>query len=149
MTLSVGRVIGHREWSPGRKTDPRYDMNWRRSGVAGIAPRAPVTTHPAAAGEDPVHAFDWPPGPGRHKLICPVGSASGVAERAWFSLACDGEISNYSVWFQRDDAGIAEHHGAVAKDRRVWWELPNGATQITVHYLATGPVGAALEIKSR
>lgn len=37
--LPLGRVIGHREWAPGRKTDPRYDMNWRRAGVAGITPR--------------------------------------------------------------------------------------------------------------
>lgn len=37
--LPVARVIGHREWAPGRKVDPRYDMNWRRNGVAGIRPR--------------------------------------------------------------------------------------------------------------
>jgi DNA-binding transcriptional MerR regulator len=38
--LPISRVIGHREWAPGRKTDPAYDMDWRRAGVAGIRPRA-------------------------------------------------------------------------------------------------------------
>lgn len=37
--LPVSRVIGHREWAPGRKIDPRYDMNWRRTGVATVRPR--------------------------------------------------------------------------------------------------------------
>lgn len=36
--LPVDRVIGHREWAPGRKSDPRYDMNWRREGVRGLVP---------------------------------------------------------------------------------------------------------------
>jgi hypothetical protein len=34
--LPVSRVIGHKEWAPGRKSDPTYDMNWRRAGVAAI-----------------------------------------------------------------------------------------------------------------
>ncbi len=38
--LPIGRVIAHREWSPGRKSDPVYDMNWRRDRVARIGPRA-------------------------------------------------------------------------------------------------------------
>jgi hypothetical protein len=37
--LPIARVIGHREWTPGRKADPVYDMDWRRAGVAGIRPR--------------------------------------------------------------------------------------------------------------
>jgi hypothetical protein len=37
--LNIARVIGHKEWAPGRKSDPAYDMNWRRAGVAGIRPR--------------------------------------------------------------------------------------------------------------
>jgi hypothetical protein len=37
--LPISRVIGHREWAPGRKVDPTYDMDWRRAGVAGIRPR--------------------------------------------------------------------------------------------------------------
>ncbi|HEY9354627.1 MAG TPA: N-acetylmuramoyl-L-alanine amidase [Nocardioides sp.] len=40
--LPVSRVIGHKEWAPGRKSDPTYDMNWRRAGVAGIVPRGSV-----------------------------------------------------------------------------------------------------------
>jgi hypothetical protein len=36
--LPVSRVIGHKEWAPGRKSDPTYDMNWRRACVAGVRP---------------------------------------------------------------------------------------------------------------
>ncbi len=36
--LPIARVVGHREWT-SRKSDPVYDMNWRRAGVAGIRPR--------------------------------------------------------------------------------------------------------------
>jgi hypothetical protein len=35
----VSHVIGHKEWAPGRKSDPLYSMAWRRAGVAGIEPR--------------------------------------------------------------------------------------------------------------
>jgi hypothetical protein len=36
--LAVSRVIGHKEWAPGRKSDPRYDMNARRAEVAAFTP---------------------------------------------------------------------------------------------------------------
>lgn len=35
----VGNVIGHREWT-SRKSDPVYDMGWRRAGVAGITAKS-------------------------------------------------------------------------------------------------------------
>lgn len=47
--LPIARVIGHKEWSPGRKSDPVYDMNWRRAGVAGIRPKS---SNPAPPSED-------------------------------------------------------------------------------------------------
>jgi hypothetical protein len=100
-------------------------------------------------GDDLMQAFEWPAGVSAHKLVCPVGSASQLVDRAWFSMACDGEISKYDVWFQGDQGGLKEYHGAVGKDRRAWWELPSGTTQIVVHIVATGPVGAALETKPR
>lgn len=99
--------------------------------------------------EDPVTPYEWPAGKTVHKVIIPVGSASMLVSRAWFSFACDGVVNSYDVWIQGDNAGIAEYHGTLAKDRRVWWELPSGTTQITVHIDATGPVGAAVETKSK
>jgi hypothetical protein len=36
--LATSRVIGHKEWAPGRKSDPRYDMNMRRAQVAAFTP---------------------------------------------------------------------------------------------------------------
>jgi hypothetical protein len=96
-----------------------------------------------------VQTFEWPAGVSAHKLVCPVGSASQLIERAWFSLACDGQISQYDIWFQSDQGGLKDDHGQVGKDRRAWWELPSGTTQIVVHVIATGPVGACLEIKPR
>ena len=40
--LPVSRVIGHREWAPRRKVDPRYSMDWRRSTVGAIQPPQPA-----------------------------------------------------------------------------------------------------------
>ena len=36
--LPVHRLIGHKEWAPGRKSDPVYAMSWRRSRVAAFQP---------------------------------------------------------------------------------------------------------------
>lgn len=45
----LSHVVGHREWAPGRKTDPRYDMAWRRACVAAVTPRGdPAPTPPPA-----------------------------------------------------------------------------------------------------
>lgn len=42
MALPAHRVIGHKEYGnvghPGRKSDPVYDMNWRRARVAAFTP---------------------------------------------------------------------------------------------------------------
>lgn len=48
----VAHVIGHKEWAPTRKVDPRYDMNWRRAGVAGIRPRTTPGPAPDPREED-------------------------------------------------------------------------------------------------
>jgi hypothetical protein len=37
--LSPTRVIGHKEWAASRKSDPTYDMNWRRARVAAFTPQ--------------------------------------------------------------------------------------------------------------
>jgi hypothetical protein len=113
----------------------------------GSAPATVVVVTPTE--DDPLQGFEWPAGKSAHKLIVPVGNASQLVARAWFSMACDGVINSYDVWFQSDDGGKAEYHGTLAKDRRVWWELPSGTTQIVVHVDASGPVGAAVETKSK
>lgn len=41
--LSPTRVIGHKEWAKGRKSDPTYDMAWRRGRVATFVPRTGTT----------------------------------------------------------------------------------------------------------
>lgn len=116
----------------------------------GWTPRADTAPRSRSPLEDPVIVFDWPPGAGAHKLVCPVGSASGVTAQAWLSLACDGALGRFDVWFQSDHAGLAEQHGGLGKDQRAWWAVPDGTTQITVHYTgATGAVGAALEVKPK
>lgn len=113
-------------------------------GITSATPTIVVTPT-----EDPLQGYEWPAGKSNHKLIIPVGSASQLVARAWFSMACDGVINSYDVWIQSDSGGIAEYHGTLAKDKRVWWELPSGTTQIVVHVDATGPVGAAVETKSK
>lgn len=95
-----------------------------------------------------MHAFDWPAGVGAHKLVCPVGAASQLVSRAWLSLACDGDLT-FDIWFHSDTDALADFHGDTIKDQRVWWELPSGCTQVVVHYTATGPVGACLEVQPR
>lgn len=122
----------------------------RRTGVVAFARPAYAAAAPPAVpptlSEDLVQCFDWPAGPTAHKIVCPVGRASQVTRRAWFSMACDGEITDFGLWFQADQGGLAEYHGRVEQGRRAWWELPDGCTQIVVHVDATGPVGAALEL---
>ncbi len=43
-------LLGHREWAPGRKSDPRHSMDWRRQRLRTVLARwtAPTTT-PAPA----------------------------------------------------------------------------------------------------
>jgi hypothetical protein len=44
--LPATRVIGHKEYGnqghPGRKSDPVYEMSWRRARVAAFTPAAPA-----------------------------------------------------------------------------------------------------------
>jgi hypothetical protein len=39
MALPASRVIGHKEYAAGRKSDPTYSMDWRRQRVAAFTPR--------------------------------------------------------------------------------------------------------------
>lgn len=41
-TTPAGRFpVGHKEWAPKRKVDPKYDMDWRRDRVGSFAPATP------------------------------------------------------------------------------------------------------------
>ncbi|SNR38753.1 LysM peptidoglycan-binding domain-containing protein [Blastococcus mobilis] len=55
----VERVVGHREWAPTRKIDPRIDMNWRRAAVAAfVASKSAAPAPASAAGSYTVRAGD-------------------------------------------------------------------------------------------
>lgn len=136
----------------GRVDEMHGELDGPASLIARIANkvRSPTTSVVVIApGDDPVQCFEWPAGKSNHKLIVPVGEASALVSRAWFSMACDGVINSYDVWIQGDNGGKAEYHGTLGKDKRVWWELPSGTTQLVVHVDATGAVGAAVETKSK
>ncbi len=48
MSVDATRVRGHKEWAkpPGRKTDPRYDMAWRRARVVALAAQTSPSPSP-------------------------------------------------------------------------------------------------------
>lgn len=136
----------------GRVDEMHAEIVGSAAAVARIANKVRgrgATTIAPAPEDDPVQILEWPAGKTNHKIIIPVGEASALVARAWFSMACDGTINSYDVWIQGDNGGKAEYHGTLAKDRRVWWELPSGTTQLVVHVDATGAVGAAVETKSK
>ena len=148
-------VIRHGKDYTSRRDEMHAEINAGPAQVARIADKvrnlhtATVTEPAPRPLEDLVQCFDWPAGTSHRKLVCPVGKASQLTKRAWFSVACDGEITGYDLWFQGDGVGISEHHGRVPAGARHWWELPDGCTQIVFHYSATGPVGAALELQPK
>lgn len=147
-------VIGHVDWTLGMKdgshTDPGPGFPWDVV-IQLAAGTAPATTAAPAThqGDDLVIPFAWPAGSGRYKLVVPVGKASALVDKAWLSLACDGDLTSFDVWFQGDKGGLTEDHGKAPKDTRRVWDLPDGCTQITLHYEATGPVGATIEVQPR
>lgn len=114
-----------------------------------VTPPAPVP--PASKTKDlsDMPMFDWPAGLGQKKIVCPVGKASALVAQAWMSMSCDGDIKSYDVWFQGDTGGISEKHGAAKPNQRILLDVPDGTTQITVHYISTGPIGATIELKAR
>lgn len=159
LLASYGGVLRHGKDYSGRKDPMHAEVVGSPAAVKAVADRirsgapastARITDAPTLQGDDPVQCFEWPAGTSTHKIVCPVGSASGLVSRGWFSLACDGEITELDVWFQGDAAGITEFRGlTVAKDRRQLWAMPDGTSQIVVHLKATGPVGAAVELQPK
>jgi hypothetical protein len=101
--LSVTRVIGHKEYGctppggwAGRKTDPVYDMNWRRARVANFRPRTQ---------EDDMPLTDADINRIRDRILhSPVGP--------------DGRIVNGQPWFSTRAAGTdAAVHALVGEVR--------------------------------
>jgi hypothetical protein len=142
--LPASRAIGHKEWAPGRKIDPAYwDMRAFRAEVARLMAGgpAPTPTAPDEGDDMGMQQFLIPPAEGVRsmRLIVPTGKASSVTARAWISMVVNGDRKGSGrVWAQDDDSGIADKwfnmpfaNGRSARD---WWELPNGTTQINVHY---------------
>jgi hypothetical protein len=107
---------------------------------------APVTTK---RGLGMVQNFVLPAGEGLIKLICPTGTGNLVTARAWLSASLAAGEGSMTVWFQRDNEGISQWDQKLVKDSRVFRELPDGTTQMTVKWSAPGPVGLALETLSK
>jgi hypothetical protein len=126
------------------------DMMYLPPPTLPVLPLPGVPAASTTSSGDNVILLDWTAPQGAHKLVVPVGSASAVTAAAWLSLACDGVLGHYDIWFQSDRGGLSDFHGSLAKDQRQWWTVPDGCTQITVHYSgATGAVGAAIETKPK
>jgi hypothetical protein len=93
-------------------------------------------------------------GNGTLRLICPVGSASAITEKAWLSAASDGPDAATVRWFaQSDTKGISDgtwtigvHNG---RSDRPSVELPDGTTQISVLYQFDQDGVIALETQSK
>ncbi|HEX5119861.1 MAG TPA: GH25 family lysozyme [Pseudonocardiaceae bacterium] len=98
---------------------------------------------------------DWPAGTDqKHKLICPVGTASTLTAKAWFSLATGWSAgATGHVWFI-GTSGTAAHYlhdetWTLAMDARKWWALPDGTDQVSVEFTSTTPIGWAVETQPK
>lgn len=113
----------------------------RLSNIVGFA-RPTYAPAPAvtARKKDIVLKNHFVRGAGVIRLICPVGRASAMTERAFLSAAADAgpEPATLRGWFQDDDSGISEFAWTVRfKDgwsERPYIEFPDGATQVNLHY---------------
>lgn len=78
-------------------------------------------------------------GEGDMRLVCPTGRASAITGRAFLSAACDGpEPAWVRGWFQNDVGGISSFEWTLdfadGHSERPWIELPDGTTQINLHF---------------
>lgn len=91
---------------------------------------------------------DWAAGSRQpHMLVLPVGSVSGLVERAWLSLATSVGPGEAEVRFLASPGEELESHQvALVPGHRVFWELPNGSDQIELLITSEGPVGWSLEL---
>jgi len=136
----IGSVIGHKEWAPGRKSDPTYSMAWRRAGVAGIEPRTPAA--PERRRDSVVQCVQIPPGVGGGRIIVPTGDGAVVTERAWVSFAVNGPAAGkVRAWFQTaggkgiSDTGALRPVGfANGASQVVSFELPANTAQVSMQW---------------
>lgn len=137
--FDLGNVIGHKEWAPTRKTDPRYSMDWRRAGVAGILPRTPVTEQRR---DNVVQCVQIPPGSSGGRIVLPVGPSAVVTERGWVSFAVNGpRPGKVRAWFQRADGKGISDTGAPrdiafrdGASTVVNFEAPPGTAQVSMQW---------------
>jgi len=140
-------ICGHVDvavaWGQSSHTDPGGEFPWPEFmaavlGGGAVSPTPNTTTDL----EELVTAYDWPAGQTTRKIVCPEGKARR------FSMAADGHFLSWDVWFQAATSGLSEVHstGPNGDQLRLSWVCPPGTSQITVHYTATGPVGACLEL---
>lgn len=113
-----------------------------RRATAGPRPGPSPVPPPSGDDEDMgMQMFTVPPtkGVASMRLAIPVGKMSSVTGRAWVSMVGNGPAkATGRVWAQDDDSGIADRWFnmpfADGRSARDWWELPDGTTQINVHY---------------
>jgi hypothetical protein len=108
---------------------------------------------PASHGENMVTNYEIN-GTGDLPLDCPVGKASAVTAAAWLSASLgDGTHGTIQVWFQSDTAGISEVdwtlNSANGHSNRCVAGLPDGTTEVNVHYQLNGPGVITLETQSK
>lgn len=123
---------------PGRHAYALIGEINRRAAADPADPTAPVL-----GGDDDMgmQQFPIPAAEGLRsmRLIVPTGKSSTVTARSWISMVGNGpDKASGRVWAQDDDSGLADRwfnmpfgDGRSARD---WWELPDGTTQINVHY---------------
>lgn len=151
----VARIVGHKEWAPGRKSDPVYSMSWRRARVADLRPAAPAPAPapvtPTRKAENMIETIEIPAGTGGRRLPLPVGEAvSRIVAAAWMSVTVNGpSAGSVRVFFQSDTGGISDTtlRPAFADGRssRPWVEVPKGTTQIVLQW--DMPQGGAITIE--
>lgn len=121
--------------------------------LSDITEPAPATPTTAKDDDMAVITGDWPAGTDEyHVLACPVGSASAVLARAWFSLVTGYDPgATGHIWLVGTNTDGTPHYYhdqefTLAADSRQWWELPDGADQVSVKFTSTTPVAWCLEM---
>jgi hypothetical protein len=165
----AARVFGHREWAPGRKSDPRYDMGWRRSRVAvigrsGSPAPAPTPDPPAPkpaprTEEDDVMDIEIRPaadGSFRRavKVEAGAGSATGYGS-AYLALTPQWGDADVIVTALGERGPLWQFNAGVTGDRAIplrlprdhhWVEkLPDGTRTVAIEgTVGAGEVAAAV-----
>lgn len=133
----VAHVIGHKEWAPGRKSDPRYSMAAERAALA--AGGAPT---PTRRRDNMIETKQIDPGSGGARIVLPTGGSAVVTERAWISFAVNGPAAGkVRAWFQGADGKGISDTGALREvgfasgaSKVVGFEVPAGTAQVAMQW---------------